>query len=207
MILIADDDTSLVEILKTKFSSLGHTVLVAHNGEEAEKTMIEQKPDVSIVDIMMPKKSGLELLQDIRNNPETKNLAVFILSNLSQPKDQERAKALGVEEYIVKVNLSLDQIVEKVDNCLKIKPPKDRTVVPLKTSSVAQNINPLPLQTEKIVTTPLASGSSTTVQILTLPPTLTLPSGEVVSVVRANPENPFLYYIFPAGSPPPSSSK
>lgn len=120
-ILIADDDVNLSEILKIQFSSLGYTIFIAHNGEEAEKIMLEQKPDVTILDIIMPKKNGIEVLEDIRNNPATKDLTVFVLSNLSQKKDEDRVNALGVREYILKINLSLDQIVEKVNQCFQTR--------------------------------------------------------------------------------------
>lgn len=117
-ILIADDDITLTEILKTKFSNGGFKVFVANNSTDAEKIMIEKKPQVTILDIMMPKKSGLEVLDDIRHNPQTKDLAVFILSNLNQKQDKDRAYALGVKDYIVKVDFSLDELFEKIAKSL-----------------------------------------------------------------------------------------
>lgn len=125
-ILIAEDDVNLSDILKTKLSALGHNVLVAHDGEEAEKFIVDQKPDLSLLDIMMPKKSGLDVLETVAQKPETKDLAMMMLSNLAQKKDIDRAQTIGAKEYIVKANTSLAEIVQKLDAFLKANPPKPR---------------------------------------------------------------------------------
>lgn len=126
IILIAEDDVNLSEILKSKLVSLGYDVFTAHNGEEAEKLITEKNPDLALLDIMMPKKSGLEVLESVVKNPKTKDIAAFMLSNLGQKKDIDKATSLGAKDYIVKANSSLAEIVQKMDQYLKANPPKER---------------------------------------------------------------------------------
>jgi len=125
-ILIAEDDVNLSEILKTNLVSLGYSVLSAHDGEEAEKLIFANSPDLSLLDIMMPKKSGIEVLEAMKNNPATKDLAAMMLSNLGQKADLDKCKALGAKDYLIKANVSLSEIVKKIDEYLKANPPKEK---------------------------------------------------------------------------------
>ena len=128
-ILIAEDDVNLADILKAKLAALGYNVLVAHDGEAAEQFIMKDQPDLSLLDIMMPKKSGLEVLESVSQKPEMKSLAVMMLSNLAQKQDIDKAQTMGAKEYIVKANTSLAEIVQKLDTFLKANPPKERAPV------------------------------------------------------------------------------
>lgn len=138
-VLIAEDDANLAEILKTKLSALGYNVFVAHEGDETEKLMMEQKPDLSLLDIMMPKKSGLEVLESISKLPDAKEMPVMMMSNLGQKKDIDKADSLGAKDYIVKANSSLADIVKKIEDFLKTHPAKERPEAPKAVSNRASN--------------------------------------------------------------------
>ncbi|MFA6521578.1 MAG: response regulator [Candidatus Gracilibacteria bacterium] len=137
-ILIAEDDVNLSEILKTNLVSLGYSVLSAHDGEEAEKLIFANSPDLSLLDIMMPKKSGIEVLEAMKNNPATKDLAAMMLSNLGQKADLDKCKELGAKDYLIKANVSLSDIVKKIDEYLKANPPKERPVKPTPVTAPAE---------------------------------------------------------------------
>lgn len=83
-ILIAEDDVNLSSILGSKLGSLNYEVFTVSDGEAAEKLILEKTPDIGLLDIMMPKKSGLEVLESVMKNPKGKETAFFMLSNLGQ---------------------------------------------------------------------------------------------------------------------------
>ncbi|MGI5827928.1 MAG: response regulator [Patescibacteria group bacterium] len=113
-ILIVEDDPLLVRMYQTKFIKEGYEVLTAGDGMQGLDIAQNQKPDFVIMDVMMPRLSGLELLEELRKNTETKNLPVIMLSNLSQPEQREKALQLGVKEFLLKANYTPSQIAEKV---------------------------------------------------------------------------------------------
>lgn len=114
-ILIVEDDPILIKMYKAKFIKEGFEVLAAEDGEAGLKLALETR-DLSfiILDIMMPKLSGIDLLRQLRQHPERKNIPVLVLSNLAQPKEAEEIKSLGVKELLLKANLTPSQIVAKV---------------------------------------------------------------------------------------------
>jgi len=99
---------------KTKFSSEGFGVETAEDGEIGLKIALEGKPDFIILDIMMPKLSGIEFLKRLRQNQVGADVPVIVLSNLSEKKEMEEARRLGVKEYLIKSSLTPKDIVEKV---------------------------------------------------------------------------------------------
>lgn len=113
-ILIVEDDLVLSKMYKTKFASEGFSVLTAEDGEEGLKVAIEQRPAVILLDIMMPKLSGMDLLRKLREDQVGKSIPVIILTNLAQKTDADEAAKLGVKEFLVKANLTPAQVVEKV---------------------------------------------------------------------------------------------
>ena len=88
----------------------------ASDGEEALNLLLQQgvKPDLVLLDLILPKKNGFEVLETIRQEPTLEKLPVIIISNLGQPSDIERGKSLGVIDYFVKARLSIDELVNKV---------------------------------------------------------------------------------------------
>ncbi|MBI5530524.1 MAG: response regulator [Candidatus Doudnabacteria bacterium] len=114
-ILLAEDDRFLIKVLRLKLIKAGFEVLSAVDGEEAAQKILAEKPDLVLLDIIMPKKNGFEVLAELRNNPDVKDIPVIILSNLGQDKDVEQGKKLGATDYLIKTDLSLEEVVEKVN--------------------------------------------------------------------------------------------
>ncbi|MCX5702787.1 MAG: response regulator [Candidatus Omnitrophica bacterium] len=115
-ILLVEDDPFLSSILQLKLDKENFKTIRAADGEEALNLLTEQgiKPDVILLDLILPKKNGFEVLETIRQDPTLEKLPVIIISNLGQPSDIERGKSLGVIDYFVKARLSVDELVNKI---------------------------------------------------------------------------------------------
>jgi len=115
-ILLVEDDPFLSSILQLKLDKENFKTIRVADGEEALNLLTEQgiKPDVILLDLILPKKNGFEVLETIRQDPTLEKLPVIIISNLGQPSDIDRGKALGVIDYFVKAKLSVDELVNKV---------------------------------------------------------------------------------------------
>ena len=120
-ILLVEDDRFLIKAVYTKLTQKGFEVILANDGDEAISKAKAEKPEIVLLDMVLPKKSGFEVLRELKGNPETASIPVFILSNLAQDQDIQEGKALGAEDYIVKSNTSLSAIVDKVANFLATK--------------------------------------------------------------------------------------
>ena len=115
-ILLVEDDPFLSSVLRMKLEKESFKVVRAADGDEALNFLIEQgiKPDLILLDLILPKKNGFEVLETIRQDPLLEKLPVIIISNLGQPSDIERGKALGVIDYFIKARLSVEELVNKV---------------------------------------------------------------------------------------------
>ena len=109
-----EEDRFLRKIYRDKLSRLGFEFLEATNGEEGLNKIIYEKPDLIILDLMLPKKNGFDVLIDIKNNKNTQKIPVIIFSNLGQESDIKRGFALGAARYLVKTDVSLSGVVEEV---------------------------------------------------------------------------------------------
>ena len=119
-ILIVEDDDRLANVYKTRLEAEGFNTARVGNGEEALATAIQVSPHLILLDVMMPKVSGFDVLDILRNTPETANVKVIMLTALSQDSDRERAKSLGVDEYLVKSQVVIADVVEKIKQQLDI---------------------------------------------------------------------------------------
>lgn len=119
-ILLVEDDTALSAVYRSRLELEGFDIREVHNGEDALSAAIDYKPDLVLLDAMMPKISGFDVLDILRNTPETGNIRVIMLTALSQPKDKERAEALGVDEYLVKSQVVIGDVVERIKHHLGI---------------------------------------------------------------------------------------
>jgi len=120
-ILLVEDDRFLIKAVYTKLTQKGFEVVLANDGDEAISKAKTEKPELVLLDMVLPKKSGFEVLRALKGDPETATIPVFILSNLAQDQDIQEGKALGAEDYIVKSNTSLSAIVDKAANFLATK--------------------------------------------------------------------------------------
>lgn len=114
-ILLVEDDNNLREIYEARLQAEGHEIVSAHDGEEALVLAKSEKPDLIIADVMMPKISGFEMLDILRNTDELKNVKVVMLSALGQEEDQQRASKLGADKYLVKSQVTLEDIVNVIN--------------------------------------------------------------------------------------------
>lgn len=101
-ILIADDNQQVVELLEANLDELGAEIKSAADGEATLKLVQEWKPDLLLLDIMMPRMSGFEVCKRLRSNPATKGLAVLMVTALDQPVDIERAVEAGTDDFLTK---------------------------------------------------------------------------------------------------------
>lgn len=113
-ILLVEDDDALASVYVSRLESEGFDVRRVANGEEALATALSYNPDLVILDVMMPKVSGFDVLDILRNTPETANLKIIMLTALSQESDKERAESLGVDDYLVKSQVVIADVIERV---------------------------------------------------------------------------------------------
>jgi len=118
-ILIAEDEEFLVRTLEDKLVAEGCTVDIAKNGEEAVEKIGKNKPDLILLDILMPKKDGFYVLEEMKKNPDWKLIPVIVLSNLEDNTSIKRALEMGADDYFVKSQHSIQEIIEKVKDCLE----------------------------------------------------------------------------------------
>ncbi|OGY59761.1 MAG: hypothetical protein A3B23_03565 [Candidatus Colwellbacteria bacterium RIFCSPLOWO2_01_FULL_48_10] len=118
-VLLVEDDVFLSNLLSSRLMKAGISVLKAYDGEEALKSLRAQKPDLIVLDIIIPKKSGFELMEDMRGEPILKDTPVIIVSNLGQEADVERAKQYGIKGYFVKAQNSIDDIALAIKTYLE----------------------------------------------------------------------------------------
>jgi CheY-like chemotaxis protein len=114
-ILIIEDDKFYGNIFKTKFTQLNYNVAIAQDGIQGIAEAKKQKPDLILLDLIMPLKNGFETLIELKNDPSLKDIKVIVLSNLGQEDDVQKAKKIGAVEYIIKANVSLQEVVDKVN--------------------------------------------------------------------------------------------
>ncbi|MBL7053715.1 response regulator [Patescibacteria group bacterium] len=117
-ILIAEDEPDMRNILKGMVSSAGYIVITAENGEQAINLAIKEKPNLILLDIIMPKLDGFEVLKKMEYNPALQNTPVIILSNMGQEKEVAKGKALGAVDYLIKADIHLTEILDKIEKHL-----------------------------------------------------------------------------------------
>lgn len=117
-ILLVEDDVALAAVYKSRLELEDFDTREVHNGEEALTAAKEYKPDLILLDAMMPKISGFDVLDILRNTDETKDVKVIMLTALSQAKDKERADALGANDYLVKSQVVIGDVVDRVKHHL-----------------------------------------------------------------------------------------
>lgn len=119
-ILLVEDDPFLSNLLKVRLQRENIDVTLARDGEEAIKDLTANRPSLILLDLILPKKSGFEILEKISTDPQLKDMPVIIISNLGQTSDIQRGKELGAVEYFVKAKISIDDLVGKVKEFLHL---------------------------------------------------------------------------------------
>ncbi len=113
-IMLIEDDRFLSTVIKARLEKSGFAVVQTFDGEEALRVLPEEKPDLIVLDLIMPKITGFEVLKSVSSHKEFKKIPIIVLSHLAQASDIEKAKSLGAVEYFVKVKVSIDDLVDKV---------------------------------------------------------------------------------------------
>jgi DNA-binding response OmpR family regulator len=117
-ILLVEDDDALANVYMTRLQAEGFELRRVSNGEDALANAINFKPDLVLLDVMMPKVSGFDVLDILRNTPDTAYLKIVMLTALSQDSDKERAESLGVDDYLVKSQVVIADVVDRIKHHL-----------------------------------------------------------------------------------------
>jgi len=117
-ILLVDDDVTLREMYEERLKVEGFIITQAANGEDAIKLAKENKPQIILLDIMMPKVNGFDVLKDLKADPATKDIPVIVLSALIQDVDRVEGKKLGAVDYIVKSETMPGEVIEKIKKAI-----------------------------------------------------------------------------------------
>lgn len=117
-ILLVEDDDALANVYANRLQVEGFDVRRVNNGEDALATALSYRPDLIVLDVMMPKVSGFDVLDILRNTPETANVKIIMLTALSQDSDKERAKSLGADDYLVKSQVVIADVVDRIKHHL-----------------------------------------------------------------------------------------
>ncbi len=114
-VLLAEDDRFLRKAAESQLRRHGFTVLTAMDGEEALRLALAEIPDLILLDLIMPKMQGFEVLKALKQNPQTSPIPVIVLSNLGQDGDVKAAREYGALDYLIKANLALETLVRRVE--------------------------------------------------------------------------------------------
>src|SRR6185295_11358886 len=152
-IMLVEDDNNLREIYEARLLAEGYEIVSAHDGEEALALAVKERPDLIISDIMMPKISGFDMLDILRTTPETKNTKVIMMTALSQAEDKDRADKLGADRYLVKSQVTLEDVARVAKEVLEGKPDENASALPA--GAIASDTT-APAATPDPVATPVA---------------------------------------------------
>jgi len=114
VILVAEDDIYYANIYKVKLTKEGFDVVIAANGDWAIKLARQKKPDLVLLDLIMPVKDGFEFLKEIKKDPILAKTKIVVLSNLGQEEDIKKAREYGIDGYFIKTNVSIQELVSKI---------------------------------------------------------------------------------------------
>jgi CheY-like chemotaxis protein len=118
-IILVEDEEVLINVLSKKLIKEGYEVTIARNGLEGLEFMRKDKPDLVLLDIVMPKMGGFEVMEEMNKDENLKDISVIIISNSGQPVELDRAKELGAKDWLIKTDFDPQEVVEKVKNNFK----------------------------------------------------------------------------------------
>jgi DNA-binding response OmpR family regulator len=119
-ILLVEDDDALAGIYVSRLQDEGFSIKRVNNGEDALAGALDYRPDLVLLDVMMPKVSGFEVLDILRNTPETANLKIVVLTALGQEGDKQRASQLGADDYLVKSQVVINDVIARIKHHLNM---------------------------------------------------------------------------------------
>ncbi len=119
-VLLVEDDTFLSGIYQKKFEMEGFKVSLADNGEKALVEVKKKKPDIVMLDVLLPKLDGFAVLEKLKADSETKNIPVILLTNLGQKDDVEKGLQMGAVDYLIKAHFKPSEVVDKIKKALQL---------------------------------------------------------------------------------------
>lgn len=167
--MLVEDDANLRAIYGDRLLAEGYEIVSAKDGEEGLAMAVKEKPDLIISDVMMPKISGFDMLDILRTTPETKDTKVIMMTALSQGEDKERADKLGADKYLVKSQVTLEDVARVVhevlgdttENSIPQTPTSEPTTYPIPAAAVIATTEPTnPFTAEPVTTQPTATTQS-----------------------------------------------
>ncbi len=117
-ILLIEDDEALIEALREKFQEGGFSLLASSDGEAGLKMAEEERPDAILLDLVLPRKHGFEVLEELKKTERLSEIPVIVFTNLESSEDIERAYSLGARAYLIKANYTPMEVVKKVIDVL-----------------------------------------------------------------------------------------
>lgn len=147
-IMVVEDDAALREIYSIRITAEGYDVVSASDGEEALAVAVREKPDLILADVMMPKISGFDMLDILRNTPETANIKVIMMTALSSDDQRARGERLGCNRYLVKSQVGIEDVINAIHDVLG-----DKSTGTSQTSST-QPVNPNARSTSQFTQNP-----------------------------------------------------
>ncbi len=115
-ILIIEDEELMINLLERKLAQEGYKVETAKDGEEGLGKMRKEKPDLILLDIVMPKMGGFEVMEEMQKDNELKDIPIIVISNSGQPVELDKAKELGARDWLIKTEFDPQEVIEKVKN-------------------------------------------------------------------------------------------
>ena len=154
--MLVEDDNHLRDIYEARLIAEGYTVVSSGDGEAALASVVKEKPDLIISDVMMPKISGFDMLDILRSTPEVAHTKVIMMTALSQAEDRTRASSLGADKYLVKSQVTLEDVVRTVHEVLGDNTPEVQTPMP---------VTPAPTTAQPVVATPIPVSTPTALPV------------------------------------------
>jgi len=113
-ILLVEDEEIMISLLQKKLTKEGYEISVARDGEEGLKAMREVRPDLVLLDIIMPKMGGFEVMEGMQKDKELKKIPVIVISNSGQPVELDKAQKLGAKDWLIKTEFDPQEVLNKV---------------------------------------------------------------------------------------------
>ena len=113
-ILIVEDEEIMLDLLQRKLKTHGYEVLVARDGEEGLKLIKKERPDLIIMDLVMPKMDGFMVMEEIQKDEDLKKIPLIVVSNSGQPVELNRVRDLGAKDWLIKTEFNPQELVEKI---------------------------------------------------------------------------------------------
>jgi len=208
-IMVVEDDNSLKEIYSIRLTAEGYEVVSAADGEEALAVAVREKPDLILSDVMMPKISGFDMLDILRQTPETKNIKVIMMTALSSDDQRARGESLGADKYLVKSQVGIEDVINAIHEVIgdkTIATPAEQAVETVAPTSAVDQPSPAPSITPPVSasaipnTTPEPVAPVPTTESASIPSTPT-PEPVPTTTPVAEPASPM-----PTSMPAPESN-